>query len=107
MTIKDGDLMSEKTYKINIISGIECKNGKHYADLSCTDKDGKSVKILVETTNQCEHLIAGKADICENCDKKCSCEICEPEQIVIGGSIVIVDTSIPSIGDKDRAVFHN
>lgn len=82
--------MGENKYRINIVSGIECKNGKHFVDLSCMDKDGKRVQILVETTNQCEHLIAGEADICSDCEIKELCEISEPEQIKIGGSIIIV-----------------
>lgn len=84
--------MSERKYKINIILGIKCNNGKHFVDLSCTDKDGKPIKILVETTNHCECLIGGEADICDGCDIRTSCEISEPEQIMIGGSIVIVDS---------------
>ncbi len=82
--------MSEIKCRMNLVSGIECKNGRHFVDLSCLDKDGKPVQILIDTTNQCEYLIGGESDICVDCEIKELCEISEPEQIKIGGSIIIV-----------------
>ncbi len=83
-------MVVEEHYKIHMISGMDCKDGRHFNELTCTDKDGKPVKILVEVTNRCELISAGGLEVCESCEMLDACEICEPSQISLGGSVVVV-----------------
>jgi len=73
----------EEVLKIGLISGIACKDGRHFTELICRDADGRPVEILVPTSDICDEMT------CDFCEKKESCDITAALEIQLGRSVII------------------
>lgn len=83
----------ETAYKIGLVSGITCKDGRHFQEINCVAKDGKMLTILLPTTNTCENFPDESCDVCRECEDKDTCEIMAPCDIEVGRSLIIVDNN--------------
>ena len=83
--------MTEKAYRIGHISGIQCKDGRHFQELACMADDKSVIRIILPVTNMCEYMPFGDSHRCNECEYKETCEIQAPYEVELGRKLVIVD----------------
>ena len=76
--------MSKELLFIRMQSGIVCKDGRHFLELICNDKDDKDVRILLPSSEECEQ------EVCDRCSKYDTCEIMCPREIELGKYVAII-----------------
>jgi hypothetical protein len=73
----------EEQLGIELISGLSCKDGRHFAELKCRDSVGSVVVIVLPVSEECDQ------EGCEICSKRDNCDITLPMEIEIGRKLII------------------
>lgn len=77
--------MTEEVLTINMISGSSCKDGRHFMELICFDKDGKNVNIVLPATTECGE----EKENCDSCPKNEECEMQDAQKVDLGRKLII------------------
>jgi hypothetical protein len=76
--------MSDEILEIGLISGIFCRDGRHFQELICSDENGKDVRIMLPTSRVC-----GESIDCEDCEEDETCELQDFYETDIGRKLII------------------
>lgn len=83
--------MSESVFEISMVSGTQCKDGRHFQELVCVGENNHIIRVLLPVSNPCENMPFGESRRCLECEYKETCEIMSPCEVEIGRRLVIVD----------------
>lgn len=68
--------------------GLESSNSKALF-LHCVDEHGIEAEIVIPIEGQCENLIGGESELCDNCEDRENCQVCNPFSPKLGGIVIV------------------